>query len=351
MKNVNPETRVLAAMQIVPPKLLDLESLSIDLAQADVEVLKLALIVVGLNKDIQNLLHPRYDNGEIVRELGQHDDRIVRQYSVWAVIENDRLAIDHLGIPFSELENQPENVQSKMLQLGAASISDLVERQSLIIQGSNLTSTLAREGLSKGLADNFYDGLQDVTLGWFDTEQNKRVQFVLAEHFARFSEESPSYKDKALSLVGELGEFRERVLLGAEGLPLYGEIMAITANTSLELFGSQDDKELRTMIEAVRMQNNVNVLVLNATPDDQCRIRADKEAALLEEQLEMVRAPRRQLSIIQRFAVRLDQIQKELLNHEPRILHFSGHGDKGVLVFENRDGSTALLDGDRKSVV
>lgn len=345
-RNVAPETKMLAAMQTVPLSLLELRGLAIDLARADVEVLKLALIVVGVNKDIQNLLHPKYENGEIVRELGQHDDRIVRQYSVWAVIENHLLGLDHLGIPFDRLESEEANVQSKMLQLGASSIPDLARRQSLIIQGSNLISVDAREGLSKGLSFTFYDGLQDVTLAWFDTEDSRRVQLMLAEHFARHSDESPSYRDKAIELVDRDEEFRERVLLGAEGLSLYGEIVSQKPQSSLSLFSSEEDDEMKRVIETVKSQNTVNVLVLNATPDDQGRIRVDKEAALLEEHLESVRNPRRHLKITHRFAVRIDQIQRELLNHEPKILHFSGHGDTGVLLFEDHEGNTAELPGE-----
>ena len=346
MKNVAPETRMLAAMQTLPPSMLELRGLAINLSSVDAEVLKLALIVVGLNKDIQNLLHPRYENGEIVRELGQHDDKIVRQYSVWAVIENDLLTLDHLGIPFDRLESEPANVQSKMLQLGACSILDHSRRQSLIIQGSNLDAVDAREGLAKGLASKFYDGLQDVTLTWFETEESRRVQLLLAEHFSRYSDESPSYCTKALELVERDDEFRERVLLGAEGLPLYGQIRSRRSQSSLELFSSEEDEELKKTLEVLRLHNTVSVLVLNATPDDMGRIRVDKEAALLEEQLEMVLKPKRYLRIIKRFAVRIDQIQKELLNHEPKILHFSGHGDTGVLFFEDRNGNTVELDGE-----
>ncbi|WP_340237353.1 CHAT domain-containing protein [Sulfitobacter pontiacus] len=345
LKNIPPETQLLAAMQNVPASLLELGGLAIDLSQADTEILKLALIVVGLNKDIKNLFHPQHNNGDIVRELGQHDDKIVRQYSVWAVIENDLLTVDHLGIQFDALENEPENVQSKLLQLGASSLADLAERQSLIIRGSNLPSIDAREGLSKGLAKTYYEGLQDATLSWFETEDSKRVQLVLAEHFARFSNESPSYLEKALELDEIGGEYRERVLLGAEGLPLYGQIMSRKSQPSLGFFDSQEDEEMKRVIRNTRSQSVMNVLVLNATPDDQGRIRADKEAALLEEQLEMVKNPKRNLNIVQKFAVRLDMIQKELLNNEPRILHFSGHGDVGVLLFEDRQGRTSEIDG------
>jgi hypothetical protein len=60
----------------------------------------------------------------------------------------------------------------------------------------------------------------------------------------------------------------------------------------------------------------------------------------------MVKFPRRDLTVVQKFAVRLDQIQKELLNNEPLVLHFSGHGDVGVLLFEDREGDTSEIDGE-----
>jgi hypothetical protein len=103
--------------------------------------------------------------------------------------------------------------------------------------------------------------------------------------------------------------------------------------------------ELALKNAAAQSTDGIRVLVLNSTPDDQGRLRADREAALLHEQLEMISNPQRQLTVVQRFAVRLDQIQKELLKNRPSVLHFSGHGDVGVLAFEDRDGTTRLLEG------
>lgn len=82
LRGVPPEVQMLAAMQTVDPSKLAATGLQIDIAAADPDILKLALIVVGLDKDVQHLLHPRHENGVIVRELGQHDDLIVRQYAV-----------------------------------------------------------------------------------------------------------------------------------------------------------------------------------------------------------------------------------------------------------------------------
>lgn len=185
-----------------------------------------------------------------------------------------------------------------------------------------------------------------MTIAWFDTDGSERIRLLLAEHFARHSDRVPSYHEKALELAEGGGPLRERVLLGAEGTALYGEIRKAEGQAQLGLFGIEGDDQTAQLEKAVQMMNRETVLVLNATPDDQGRLRADKEGALLERQLEMVKNRERDLHVVQKFAVRLKDIQKELLNNRPKILHFSGHGDEGVLIFEKDDGTTAELNGD-----
>jgi hypothetical protein len=344
VRNVDPATRMLAAMQTVKPRLLAKVDLAIDIDTADPEILKLALIVVGLNRDIQHLLHPRHENGTIVRALGQHDDVLVRQYSVWAVLENNRLGLQHLGISLERVADQPSNVQAKMLQLGASAIDDPVERQDLIIAGSNLPRADAREGLAKGLLHTFHEGLQDVTLDWLRTEADRRVQLLLAEHFARYSENVPSYRDEAFAFAERDAEFRERVYLGSEGTSLYGALRARHLRGP-GLFDAQTDEQMGTLMGNLRTAAEMKVLVLNATPEDAMLIRPDKEAMELRERLKGVTSPRRQLAFETVYATRLDQIQQEMLRHGPQVLHFSGHGGGGALAFEASNGSTALLPG------
>jgi hypothetical protein len=299
--------------------------------------------VIGINKDIQHLLHPRHENGAIVRALGQHDDPIVRQYCVWAVIENRRLDLEHLGIAFDRVEAEPENVQAKLLELGASSIPDLRERQDFIIAGSNLPSVLAREGLAKGLLHNFFDGVEGVTVEWFRTERESRVRVLLAEHFARYADRLPSYEEEAIELARQGGDLKRHVLLGADGKPLYRRLQE-TRGADRDLFGADDDETGR-FLKVIRGGISTKVLVLNAMPDDQGRIRPDKEVAELRERMAAMSSPRRPLAFEHVWAARLDQIQEELVRHAPAILHFSGHGAPGELAFENRDGTTATLDG------
>lgn len=340
---VPPEIRVLAAMQTVSAAQLEDVQLNINIDTADHELLKLALIVIGLNKDIQHLLHPRHENGTIVKALGEHDNAIVRQYCVWAVIENRRLGLDHLGTAFNRLEKEPDNVQAKLLELGASTIPDPTQRQEFIIEGSNLSSVLAREGLAKGLLHSFYDGVEGITLDWFRTEHEPRVKVLLAEHFARFSDQLPSYEQQALELAEQGGDLKRHVLLGADGKPLHRKLKESRV-ADRDLFGLEDD-DTAAILKLIEKKNAMQVLVLNAMPDDEGRIRPDKEAAVLRERMAGMKNPKRYLEFENVWATQLDQIQQELIRHEPSILHFSGHGAPGTLVFERSDGTAADLDG------
>lgn len=342
---IAPETRMLAAMQIVSPRLIEATGLRIDINNADPEILKLALIVIGLNREIEHLFDPRHKNGEIVRALGDHDDSIVRQYSVWSIIENKRLGCGDLGVPFDRLENEPSNVQAKLLQLGISAIVDPVERQDFILRGSNLDAIDAREGLAKGINTKFYNGIEEITIDWLSSEESPRVRLLLTEHIARFSDKLPTYEQIALRLSDEGSEYRERVLLGAEGRPLYRKLKQ-RIDSSPGLFDEFGDDAHTEIARKMQSETTTVVLMLNASPDDEQRLRVDKEAEDLREQLEMIQRPRRPLDVVRRFAVRPDQVQKELLANHPKILHFSGHGDKSGLAFENRDGNTAFLKGD-----
>ncbi len=346
---VDPSVRILAAMQTTDVDKLDLSSLSINIDKSDKEVLKLALLVVGMNKDIQNLLHPRYSNGTIVKQLGQHDDPIVRQYSVWSVLENKQLTLADLGISFDMIGAQPSNVQAKLLQLAAERESDLKTRHRIIHEGSFNELPEARLGLAKGLKLSYYDGLEDLTISWFDVENDPDVIELLAEHFARFSDDSGPYFDKAIEIVDANPKLADRVLLGAEGKYLYGKIRTLIRKEGMsDLFGSTHGVTglFQKIPELSKKVKTMKVLFLAANPIGQVPLKIDKEASDLKEQLALVRDAKSPVVVEHAWAIRTDQLQREILNSRPDVLHFSGHGDSGLLVFEDTAGKAVAVSGD-----
>ncbi|MBI4781752.1 MAG: TIR domain-containing protein [Oscillatoriophycideae cyanobacterium NC_groundwater_1537_Pr4_S-0.65um_50_18] len=87
------------------------------------------------------------------------------------------------------------------------------------------------------------------------------------------------------------------------------------------------------------------ILFLAANPKDTGRLRVDQELRDIDEGLK--RAQKRdQFKLEQRLAVRPRDIQRAMLDVNPQIIHFSGHGKgEAGLIFEDDIGNTQLVDG------
>ncbi len=88
------------------------------------------------------------------------------------------------------------------------------------------------------------------------------------------------------------------------------------------------------------------LLILAANPKGTSRLRLDEEVREIEAGLQ--RAHKRDQFILeQKWAVRPRDIQRALLDINPQIVHFSGHGagEEG-LVFEDEMGRAKLVDGE-----
>jgi GNAT superfamily N-acetyltransferase len=90
------------------------------------------------------------------------------------------------------------------------------------------------------------------------------------------------------------------------------------------------------------MARKTAVLVLAANPRDTPALRLDQEVR--EIQAGLLRSGSRTFHIRQDWAVRPRDVRRALLEHRPRIVHFSGHGtgDEG-LVLEDDNGTSQLV--------
>ncbi|MCG6138308.1 MAG: AAA-like domain-containing protein [Nostoc sp. LLA-1] len=80
------------------------------------------------------------------------------------------------------------------------------------------------------------------------------------------------------------------------------------------------------------------ILILSANPTNTEKLRLDEEVREIQAGLERAKI-REQFEIITKWAVRPDDLRRALLDYEPEIVHFSGHGggNKG-LALENNAG-------------
>ncbi len=77
-------------------------------------------------------------------------------------------------------------------------------------------------------------------------------------------------------------------------------------------------------------------MVLSANPINTNKLRLDEEVREIQSALERSRH-REEFELISRLAVRIDDLRRALLDHEPQVVHFSGHGDgtDGVALEDN----------------
>jgi hypothetical protein len=237
-----PQMVVLAALQHVNAKKLDLSSLPINVDVASPDVLKLALIVVGLNRAPPNMLNPRHTNGKMVKVLGGHHDPIVSQYTVWAITENPLLRISDLGIDLKHIERQPPNVRAWMLQLLAMTEEDAKKHLEYIVLGTSDRDVEVKAGLALGLKDTFFDGLDQIVLDWFVKEDSGEVSHLLMDHMIGQAKKCEAYESLVLDFYeteAQGSQLRQRMEAIAAGTPLYRKMKKIDVSRGSDLFGGE----------------------------------------------------------------------------------------------------------------
>jgi hypothetical protein len=87
----------------------------------------------------------------------------------------------------------------------------------------------------------------------------------------------------------------------------------------------------------------VRILFLAANPVTTNALQLDREAREIEEKLRGTRE-RDKLELVTKWALRADDLQQYLLEYQPHIVHFSGHGsDTNELILEDKNGKPKPL--------
>lgn len=87
----------------------------------------------------------------------------------------------------------------------------------------------------------------------------------------------------------------------------------------------------------------ITVLFLAASPVDQVQLRLDEEVRAITEKIRAAEH-RDSVELVARWALRTSDLMQHLNEHQPHIVHFSGHGsDQDELAFHKEDGTTKLV--------
>jgi len=109
--------------------------------------------------------------------------------------------------------------------------------------------------------------------------------------------------------------------------------------------GSWENKATSNRRE--RENATVSILFLAADPTDASRLRLGEEFRELQEKLKLAKLRDQFRLELPQLSVRPADISQALLDVEPRIVHFSGHGaSTGALCFENQTGQIQLVQPD-----
>ncbi len=235
----DPIMRTLAALQHIPASKLDLKELPINVDLATPDLLKLALIVVGLDRSPENLLNPRHTDAEMVRALGTHHDPLVSQYCVWAITENSKLRLAHLGIDVRDIERQPENVRGWLFQLLAIEATATQPYWEYVSLGMADPAIEARRGLAIGLRDTFLDVFEPLVMDWITKEPDPEVRQHIMDHIVRYAHHSQWYRRYAIDIYDSEpadSPLRHSMEASAVRLPIYADFRQIGAGAP-GLFG------------------------------------------------------------------------------------------------------------------
>jgi hypothetical protein len=145
---------------------------------------------------------------------------------------------------------------------------------------------------------------------------------------------------KKLQMINELDSMN---LLKKEVIiKLQTEITANMLNTE-----NRSKKELKIMIKEKPKSTIINILFLSADPSDVSRLRLNEEYREIKEKLQLSRLRRHFKLALPQLSLRPVDISQSLLDEQPQIVHFSGHGAlTGELCFEDQFGKALFIKPD-----
>jgi len=106
---------------------------------------------------------------------------------------------------------------------------------------------------------------------------------------------------------------------------------------------SQEDSKTAQVIPKRNNKKKKKILFLSANQPGGSRLQLDREIHEIEAALQRSKY-RDRLELISKFAVRFNDFRQALLDHEPQVVHFAGHGsENGLMVLDKLGLATELM--------
>ena len=196
----------LARSRVFSAKRAGNSELSIDIEKATIGVLQGALVGIGTDVLPPSVLHPKYAYDLVIGELVQHDNPRVRQYSLWAVTENDNLSWSNTRLKAHELFAQPSNVRRWGLRLFAQEQLSSPDGIDGLAEFARDPDAESREGLALGLPLKSIDGADLVLSDWYMKEEDESVQNALLRHIGANALQNAGFQEITIQAFRASGE-------------------------------------------------------------------------------------------------------------------------------------------------
>ncbi|MFV3130105.1 hypothetical protein [Niveispirillum sp. KHB5.9] len=235
--------------------------------------LRLASVLVGLNKAPEHLFDLSHDNKTIIGALNSHHDPIVAQYSVWSICENPRFSVLDLGVKLTDIERLPDNVRGYVLRLITANAEIAEKNREYLTVGAQDPSEKARQGLATGMLNTYFSGLEQITVDWLGMENSQVIKDNLLDHMATHADRCRTYHDAVVEAYKSSGAgslIRHRLEAAAAKTSAYAELKRISIRSeTFSLFG-----ETEPMGARIVNQFNAQNMNIGAVTGDNANIKS-----------------------------------------------------------------------------
>jgi hypothetical protein len=170
------------------------------------------------------------------------------------------------------------------------------------------------------------DSLQSEWVGW-EIEEAQKAGKPIFPLWHRECDDIPAELDRL-----------QRINLRAN----YDAAVLELAEELYELSGEEDTLESEPAVtRSPDIDEKIRILFLAANPVDTHALRLSEEIRTIQERIRGGKYRDQFDTIQQGWAVRYSDLQRYLLEHDPHIVHFSGHGGSdGAIMLENSTGNT-----------
>jgi uncharacterized protein YjbI with pentapeptide repeats len=118
---------------------------------------------------------------------------------------------------------------------------------------------------------------------------------------------------------------------------------AVGPRSHVDEISSRSGNPVEPPVKEPKMKEKIKILFLASNPRDTSALRLGEEVRQIDEQISHG-SKRESFELIQHHAVRVTDLQRVLLKHEPHIVHFSGHGSVDEeLVLEDDQGNSKVV--------